>query len=74
MQNLIITAAQHTNFIIPRDLGTPKTLSGKRWKFRDSGLPIKEYSNVKKTADPGNSGKFILGIPNGHFGMIFLGG
>ena len=24
--------------------------------------------------DPGNSGKFILGIPNGHFEMIFLGG
>ena len=26
------------------------------------------------TAAPGNSGNFILGIPNGHFGMSFLGG
>ena len=28
----------------------------------------------KKRADPENSGKFILGIPNGRLGMIFLGG
>ena len=28
----------------------------------------------KRPADPGNSRKFTLGIPNGHFGMIFLGG
>ena len=39
-----------------------------------SGFPMKDYSNAKKKADPRNSGTFILGIPNGHFGMMLLGG
>ena len=45
--------------------GDPKKLSpGKCRKIPgNSGLPIKEYGNAKKKADPGNSGKFILGIP-----------
>ena len=35
------------------DLGTPKPSPGKCWKIPvNSGFPLKEYSNVKKTADP----------------------
>ena len=40
----------------------------------NSGFPIKDYSNAERKADPGNSGKFIPGIANGRFEMIFLGG
>ena len=74
-----VTAARHINSIFPRkrDLGTPKALS--REMPENSGkfpgfLLKKKERNVKKQAAPGNSGKFIVGIPNWHFGMIFLGG
>ena len=33
----------------------------------NSGFPIKESWNAKQNANLGNSGIFIMGIPNGHF-------
>ena len=59
-----------------RRFGDPKSpLQGNACEIRgNSGLPVKEFSHAEKKADPGNSGKFILGLPNRHFGMIFLGG
>ena len=62
-----ITAAQHINCIFPRNCDLIE-IPG------NSGFPIKEYGNAKKKADPGSSGKFSPGIPNEHFGVIFLGG
>ena len=38
------------------------------------GFLLDNVETPRKKADPGNSGKFVPGIPNGHFGMIFLGG
>ena len=55
--------------------GPQKPSPGKCRKIPgNSGFPIKCYRDAKKKADPRNSGKFILGIPNWHFGMILLGG
>ena len=55
--------------------GDPKPSPEKCRKIPgNSGFPVKEDRNAKKKADSGNSGKFILGILNGHFGMISLGG
>ena len=53
-------------------VGNPKSPPGKCRRIREnSGFPCKEFSNAKQKADPENSRKLILGIPNGHFGMTF---
>ena len=59
-----------------RDLGTPKTLSREMPENSGEiqGFLLSNIEMPRKRANPGNSGKFVLGIPNGHFGMIFLGG
>ena len=65
---LRISAAQHINFIFPRkcDLGTPKTLSRGNAENSggNSGIPIEQYSNVKKTP--------IQGIPGNSSGCSFF--
>ena len=52
--------------------GTARTVPSPN-RNRTEPNRIYERRNAKKKADPGKSRKSILGIPNGHFGMIFLG-
>ena len=56
--------------------GPPKPSPGNCQKTPgNSGFPFGENRRAKTKAVPAkNPEKFILGIPNGHFGMIFLAG
>ena len=50
--------------------GPPKPLLQLENSKKKQGFLFKEQNEAKQKADPGNAGKFSLGIPNGHFGMI----
>ena len=68
---------QHINSIFPRNAiwgpqQPSREMPEESGMFR--GFPLKNKTEkFQEKADPRNSGKFILGIPNGHFGIIFPG-
>ena len=70
---IYVTVAQHVNFVCPGEtrFGDPKSRLQEVPEI-NSGCEVKEYSNGKHTADPGNSANFIVRNPEEGFWDDFL--